>query len=209
MTKTLQRLLCSLSACLVFVAASGLSGPSAEAQNRVMKPPRPPLCEAELAQIAVLAEEIEGQHAQISAQQADIQARDARISDLERRKFLMVTISWGGQEGDDVDLHVVDPNGNEYYFGARTHPGSDARFEEDSLNGPGNEVWLAPQGIPGEYRIYYNPYHLESSEVRVRGRVVHPTARHEFREQRLAPNGNRQLVATVVLDNEGNVRVSG
>ena len=160
-------------------------------------------------------EENASQQAQIEAQQNRIDdlerestSQQARIDDLERRKFLLVTISWNGRQGDDVDLHIVDPYGNEYYFGARTHSGSDARFEEDSVHGPGNEVWLQPQVIPGEYRIYYNPYSIASAEVSVRGRIVHPATRHEFRERRLVDGGSRELVARVVVDDEGNIRVN-
>ena len=142
-------------------------------------------------QVGQQQEQVAQQQEQIAQQQAQIGEQESRIADLERRKFLLVTVSWDGDEGDDVDLHVIDPNGNEYYFGNRTYPDSDARFEEDSLNGPGNEVWLQPQAIPGEYRIYYNPFSLDSSRVEVRGRVVHPFARHEFRERQLRPDGER------------------
>ena len=158
-------------------------------------------------QIARQQEQVAQQQDQVAQQQAQIGEQESRIADLERRKFLLVTVSWDGDQGDDVDLHVIDPNGNEYYFGNRTYPDSDARLEEDSLNGPGNEVWLQPQAIPGEYRIYYNPFSLDSSQVEVRGRVVHPLARHEFRERQLRPDGERELVARVVVDDEGNIAV--
>ena len=159
-------------------------------------------------QIAQQQAQVAQQQAQIAQQQVQIGEQEDRIADLERRKFLLVTISWNGDEGDDVDLHVVDPNGNEYYFANRTYPASDARFEEDSLNGPGNEVWLQPQVMAGEYRIYYNPFSLESPQVNVRGRVVHPFARQEFRERRLTPEGGRELIARVVVDNQGNITVT-
>ena len=158
-------------------------------------------------QIARQQEQVAQQQEQVAQQQAQIGEQEGRIVDLERRKFLLVTVSWDGDQGDDVDLHVIDPNGNEYYFGNRTYPDSDARFEEDSLNGPGNEVWLQPQAIPGEYRIYYNPFSLDSSRVEVRGRIVHPFTRHEFRERHLRPDGERELVARVVVDDEGNIAV--
>ena len=162
---------------------------------------------AQQREIGDLQTEIGAQQREIGDLQTEIGAQQNRIDDLERRKFLLVTISWGGVRGDDVDMHVVDPNGNEYYYGAREHPRSDARFEEDSLNGPGNEVWLQRQVIPGEYRIYYNPFRLNSPEVYVRGRVVHPATRHEFRERRLVDGGRRELVATVVVDDQGNITV--
>ena len=163
--------------------------------------------ENQRGQIENQREQIENQREQIENQREQIENQEDRIADLERRKFILVTISWGGQPGDDVDLHVIDPYGNEYYFGRRTHPESDARFEEDSLNGPGNEVWLQPQAIPGRYEIHYNPFSLASSQVTVRGRIVHPASRHEFRPRQLTPTGQRELVATVVVDDQGNITV--
>ena len=42
---------------------------------------------------------------------------------------MMVTLSWNAQADDDVDLHVIDPYGNEYYYDAKSYksyPESDA-----------------------------------------------------------------------------------
>lgn len=123
-----------------------------------------------------------------------------------RRKFLLVTVSWDDE--DDVDLHVVDPAGNEFYYGATTHRGSSARFEEDTVNGPGNEVWLHPQVTPGEYRIYYNLFRENGAPgVSVRGAVAHSIDRDELPSRRLAVVGERTLVATVVVDRDANVTV--
>ena len=123
-----------------------------------------------------------------------------------RRKFLLVTISWS--DDDDVDLHVVDPAGNEFYYAAKSHAGSGARFEEDTTDGPGNEVWLHPQVTPGEYRIYYNLFSEGGAPgVSVRGSVVHSIDRDELPSRRLTRVGNRTLVATVVVDRDANVTV--
>ena len=123
-----------------------------------------------------------------------------------RRKFLLVTISWS--DDDDVDLHVVDPAGNEFYYAARSHAGSGARFEEDTTDGPGNEVWLHPQVTPGEYRVYYNLFSDGGAPgVSVRGSVVHSIDRDELPSRRLTRVGNRTLVATVVVDQDANVTV--
>ena len=123
-----------------------------------------------------------------------------------RRKFLLVVISWS--DDDDVDLHVVDPAGNEFYYGARSHAGSGARFEEDTTDGPGNEVWLHPQVTPGEYRVYYNLFSDGGAPgVSVRGSVVHSIDRDELPSRRLTREGNRTLVATVVVDRDANVTV--
>ena len=123
-----------------------------------------------------------------------------------RRKFLLVVISWS--DDDDVDLHVVDPAGNEFYYAARSHAGSGARFEEDTTDGPGNEVWLHPQVTPGEYRVYYNLFSDGGAPgVSVRGSVVHSIDRDELPSRRLTREGNRTLVATVVVDRDANVTV--
>ena len=78
-----------------------------------------------------------------------------------RKKFLLVLISWGSK--DDVDLHVVDPAGNEFYYQQRDYSGTPARLEEDNTRGPGNEVWLHPQATPGEYKLYYKLFDKRSS----------------------------------------------
>ena len=41
-------------------------------------------------------------------------ALETALERERRRKFLLVTISWDGD--DDVDLHIVDPLGNEFYY---------------------------------------------------------------------------------------------
>lgn len=124
-----------------------------------------------------------------------------------RRKFLAVMISWPGGRGDDVDLHVVDPRGNEFYYGARIHAGSAARFEEDSRHGPGNEVWLHPHLVDaGEYRIYANLF--DGGPVAVRGTIVAGSSdRYELAPRWLSRVGERNLVATVVVDGDANVEV--
>ena len=73
-----------------------------------------------------------------------------------RQSFVLVIASWSS--GDDVDLHVVDPQGREFYYAQDTHPGSPASLAEDNVNGPGNEVWLHPAADPGRYRVCYKLY---------------------------------------------------
>ena len=132
-------------------------------------------------------------------------ARDA-LDRERRRKFLLVTISWDDE--DDVDLHVVDPAGNEFHYAARTHGGTPARFEEDAVVGPGNEVWLHPRVTPGEYGIYYNLFEEKGDAgVSVRGAVVHSIDRIELPPRRLTRAGDRTLAATVMVDADINVGV--
>ena len=169
--------------------------------------------DAARAAAAAAQQDVETARAAAAAAQRELAEGGDRESALEqalererRRKFLLVTVSWDDE--DDVDLHVVDPAGNEFYYGARTHGGSSARFEEDTVNGPGNEVWLHPQVTPGEYRIYYNLFQEDGAPgVSVRGAVVHSIDRDELPSRRLAAVGERTLVATVVVDRDANVTV--
>ena len=125
-----------------------------------------------------------------------------------RKKFILVVISWG--TSDDVDLHVVDPAGREFYFGNRSFRDSRAKLEEDNTRGPGNEIWLHPGAEPGRYRVYYNYYDRGDSGggVRVRGAVLTPRGRTELPTQRLRRVGDKPLVATITVDSEGVARVS-
>ena len=74
----------------------------------------------------------------LAAAQERERGLERALQDERRRKFLLITISW--DRDDDVDLHIVDPRGREYYYAARRHAGSPAQFEEDTTHGPGNEV---------------------------------------------------------------------
>ena len=135
----------------------------------------------------------------------EAEAAGRELERERRRKFLLVTISWEGT--DDVDLHIVDPLGNEFYYKARTHSGTVARFEEDTIRGPGNEVWLHPQVTPGEYKIYYRLYDQHSSTVTVRGSIVHSVGRVELQPRRLRQEREKPRVATVVVDADRNIEV--
>ena len=124
-----------------------------------------------------------------------------------RKKFVLVVISWGAR--DDVDLHVVDPAGREFYYGNRSVRGSRAKLEEDNTRGPGNEIWLHPAAEPGTYRVYYNYFRQQSDGgVRVRGAVLTPRGRTELPTQRLRREDDKPLVATITVDSEGVASIS-
>ena len=123
-----------------------------------------------------------------------------------RKKFLLVLMSWG--TADDIDLHVIDPAGREFFYQSRSFSGSRAKLEEDNTRGPGNEIWLHPAAEPGTYRVYYNYFGRRSdSGVRVRGAVLTPGGRSPFPIKRLRREGEKPLIATIEVDAEGNMRV--
>ena len=72
--------------------------------------------------------------------------------------FLVVVIEWS--EHCDVDLHVRDPDGHQFYYGHANRdgtdfPGADAQLSIDMRDGPGAEMWVAPKAAPGIYDVFY------------------------------------------------------
>ena len=123
-----------------------------------------------------------------------------------KKKFVLVLMSWGTR--DDIDLHVIDPTGREFFYDRKSFPGSQAKLEEDNTRGPGNEIWLHPAAEPGAYRVYYNYYGKVSERVRVRGAVLTPEGRISLPNKTLRRRREKPLVATITVDAEGNARLS-
>ena len=123
-----------------------------------------------------------------------------------RKKLLLVLMSWG--TSDDIDLHVIDPAGREFFYQARSFSGSRAKLEEDNIRGPGNEIWLHPAAEPGTYRVYYKYFGGSGGNVRVRGAVLTPEGRSSLPDRTLRRINQKPLVATISVDAEGNMRVS-
>ena len=147
------------------------------------------------------------QRAQELQQQLDQQTQALEACTVELDKtFLLVVISWN--KSDDVDLHVTDPDGNEFYFSKKRYPNSEASHEEDNRNGPGNEIWLHPNSKPGQYKVHYNYYRKDSGSVAVRGNVLFRGGKIALPQKTLRVSGEKPLVATIIVDSEGNVTLS-
>jgi len=114
-----------------------------------------------------------------SEQQFSAEARDVRVEnqqlqeeieklmELLKGSYLVVVLQWDTLR-QDVDMHVVDPAGNEFYYertnrDGSTFPGEDAFLTVDSRDGPGVEVWLNPTAEAGEYRVMANLYHRDGN----------------------------------------------
>jgi len=113
-----------------------------------------------------------------------------------------VVISWNSQ--DDVDLHVTDPAGREFYYERKAFPGTSAKLEEDNVRGPGNEIWLHPEVAPGEYQIHYKLFNRRTRTAHVRGLILYPNGRQEIPTRRLARENEKPLVAVIHMDANGN-----
>ena len=172
-------------------------------------------CETQRQEIQAALDACEEQR-QASVSQEALGACESRNQQLEsnletcqaqaRKKFLLVIMSWGTQ--DDIDLHVIDPAGREFYFRDRSFSGSQAKLEEDNTRGPGNEIWLHPAAEPGTYRVYYNYYDGSGGNVQVRGAVLTPEGRISLPDRALRRINEKPLIAAIEVDADGNMRVS-
>lgn len=118
--------------------------------------------------------------------------------------FAMVVINWS--TGDDVDLHIVDPTGNEYYYAARNFPGSDAALAEDNTNGPGNEIWLSPSATEGDYEVYINMFaKTDNNPAVVSGSIIYRDGRIFLPDTTLTSSGQKPLAASFRVDAQGNI----
>ena len=173
-------------------------------------------CQSDLARAEsrsdALQSALDAAEARAASAGAAAQQLDAVNADLEscrralKKTFVLVLASWS-TNNDDVDLHVVDPQGNEFYFSDRRHPGSDAAFEEDNIRGPGNEIWLHPNAEPGRYRVCYKLFSdsSESGLPDVRGSILWQEGKIEIPNVSLTSDDEVRLAVEFEVDADGNV----
>ena len=119
-----------------------------------------------------------------------------------QKTFVLVIASWSSS--DDVDLHVVDPAGREFYYQNRRAAGSPAALEEDNTHGPGNEVWLHPAADPGRYRVCYKLYR-GSPTATVRGSILWQEGKIEIPNLGLTRVDQVRLAVEVLVDENGRI----
>lgn len=86
-----------------------------------------------------------GKRAQIRGEAAEFNV------DLDRRDALRVTLAWDA-DGNDVDLHVVDPAGEESFY-AHPQTAQGLQLYEDITRGFGPEVTRAAELVKGTYHV--------------------------------------------------------
>ena len=124
------------------------------------------------------------------------------------KTFLLVHIQWN-TKFQDVDLHVIDPTGAEFYYEHKTHPGRPGVLSVDSQFGPGNEVWSISSAPPGDYRIYailFNPRDVNDTPT-ITGSVIHRDGSTALPPTQLPTKGLKSLVATVTVSADGRVSI--
>ena len=144
--------------------------------------------------------------------QGELDACEEKLS----KTFLAVVIQWETR-AHDVDLHLVDPAGNEFYYGKSTFPGAPGELSADTTCGPGVEIWEVAEAPPGEYRVLYNFYarggggcDANPDDAVVKGGVYHRDGHDKLRTRRLTrlDRENALEAATVTVDDDGNVEIA-
>ena len=125
------------------------------------------------------------------------------------KTFLAIVIQWPTVR-HDVDLHIFDASGREYFWDKKRYSGHSGELSVDTTCGPGVEIWEIADAPVGEYRVYYNLFdrHGNGAPAVVNGGVYHREGHNPFRKTALTNPGTAQLVAKVTVKNDGNVEVS-
>jgi hypothetical protein len=161
--------------------------------------------ERQLAAAAADAAETRRRLAAAEAQLRSAEARNAELARKLAKTFLVLYVRWN--TADDVDLHVIDPSGARFYFDRKTIPGRPGVLSEDTLIGPGNEVWEVRDAPSGEYRVEVQLFEVNDPgrAAVVQGRVFHRDGSNVFREVSLSREKQIAVVATINIAGDGSV----
>lgn len=147
---------------------------------------------------------------QCQAQNQQLQAENEQLQRDLAKTFLSVVILWPNK--DDVDLHVTDPNGNEFYYSKhnrdrRDFPNSNAQLSWDVLKGPGAEVWDSASPESGIYKVEYLLYSKKdtSSVATIKGKLYYRDGFIDLPEKTLSRSGQKVIAIKVKLDSDGKV----
>ena len=141
---------------------------------------------------------------------ASLEVGQAQAPAPQRPPFLIVEIRWG-TIGADVDLHVTDPAGHEFWWyrsnqGGHDYPGSAGELSIDMTDGPALELWQDAKAEPGRYRIDYVANAMAPGVVvPVSGSVFDRTGRHDLQPQVLRTARERVQAATITVGADGHV----
>lgn len=141
---------------------------------------------------------------------ADAKLKLDKATEELAKTFLVISIEWT-VTGADVDLHVTDPAGNLFNFSKnnrdrREYPQIPAQMSFDSTSGPGVEVWQHPLATKGRYKVEYVLYGVPpNSSVAIKGSIFERHGYKELPPRSLSTRGERVLVTTVSIDEDGRV----
>jgi uncharacterized protein YfaP (DUF2135 family) len=135
--------------------------------------------------------------------------RAARAEQMLTKTFLVIYIRWN-TPNQDVDLHVVDPYGAEFFYQKKTFPGRAGELSEDSQVGPGNEVWEIKDAPSGRYQIYANLFARRGNTANptVKGRIFFRDGSKPLPEIVLTEEKTKKPIGVVTVKDDGTVQFS-
>jgi hypothetical protein len=128
------------------------------------------------------------------------------------KKFLVVQIQW--RERADVNLIVVDPEGNRFTPEKPNRTGNDFRNSTGQLStdmkiGPGIEVWQNSAAGAGDYQIIYRAAKLVDASATVSGWYIQrSTGRRKLKERTIGAIDTDIPAATIRVAQDGTVTVT-
>ena len=160
------------------------------------------------AELAEARGELQQAQSELQQCEANLNACEEKLS----RTFLAIVIQWS-TGSHDVDLHVIDTAGEEFYYQKKTIPGRPGELSADTTNGPGVEIWEVPVAPAGVYRVLYNFYDRNGNtdeDPTVKGGVYHRDGhdRLEHRTLTRLDRVNAVLAAVVTVKDDGSVEIS-
>ena len=151
---------------------------------------------------------IQGDLGQCRQEQQRMASSLAQCQEQLSKTFLAVVIQWPTSK-HDIDLHVVDPTGAEFYFDNRSIAGRPGRLSVDTTEGPGVEIWEVTTAEPGTYKVYYEFYNHNgnSQAAQVQGGIYYREGHHRLPNKRLTQDHEKPLVAVIEVKADGRVTI--
>ncbi|MDM8563131.1 hypothetical protein QUF54_07240, partial [Candidatus Marithioploca araucensis] len=170
-------------------------------------------CETQRTQLQERIQECQAQQSNLKGQISTLQQEIKNCQEKLKQTFLAIIMKWTTNR-QDVDLHLIDTEGNEFYFERhnrnRAHfRNSSAELSVDTTKGPGIEIWENPRAKPGHYKLYANLYarHGNSKNPLVKSTVYYRDGAKKLREITLTQEKQKQLIAIIEVNTEGDVVV--
>jgi len=169
--------------------------------------------EQENSRQAQQLQECQAQQSNLKGQISALQQEIKNCQEKLKQTFLAIIMKWTTNR-QDIDLHLIDTEGNEFYFERhnrnRAHfRNSSAELSVDTTKGPGIEIWENPRAKPGHYKLYANLYarHGNSKNPLVKSTVYYRDGAKKLREITLTQEKQKQLIAIIEVNAEGDVVV--
>jgi hypothetical protein len=144
--------------------------------------------------------------------QAETEAANERANEAMRRlsriRFVSASLRWETQN-QDVDLHVVDPRGNEFSYRQPRISGAPGELTQDNTRGPGTEIWQTFDLYDGVYRFYADLFarHGNSASPSVTLKILYRDGVITIPPVTLQIEQQRVLLAAVRVSPDGSVTV--